>query len=72
MDSADWKLPKGDWDQCPDPLFGRDIGPILPSVSSGIFHPAARLSSWILDLMISVALRLYPNRLQVLRGLCRR
>ena len=32
-----------DWDQCPDPLFGRDNGPILPSVSSGIFHPAARL-----------------------------
>jgi len=22
--AADWKLPKVEWDQCPDPLFGRD------------------------------------------------
>ena len=22
--AADWKLPKGEWDQCPDLLIGRD------------------------------------------------
>ncbi len=27
--AADRKLPKVDWDLCPDPLFGRDYGPIL-------------------------------------------
>lgn len=32
-----------DWDQCPDPLFGRDNGPILHPVSSGIFRSVARL-----------------------------
>ena len=26
---ADWKLPTGDWDQYPDPLFGRDNDPVL-------------------------------------------
>ena len=41
-------------------------------VMIGGFQSVARLSSWISDLTISVALRLYPNRLQVLRGLCRR
>jgi len=38
---ADWKLPV-DWDHCPDHLFGRDNGPILQTVSPGIFHSAAR------------------------------
>ncbi len=29
--------PKVDWDQCPDPLYGRDNGPILHPASSDSF-----------------------------------
>ena len=42
--AADWKLTKVDWDQCPDPLFGRDKWS-HPTVTPGIFHPAARLTA---------------------------
>ncbi len=41
--AADWKLPKVEWNQCPDPLLGRDRWSHPTLLSSGIFHPAARL-----------------------------
>jgi len=42
--AVDWKLPKVDWDQCPDPLLGRDKWSHPTLLSSGVFHLAARLS----------------------------
>ena len=47
-----------DWDHCPDRLSGRDNGPILPAVLSGIFHPAARVIRSC-DLRHAVSIALY-------------
>jgi len=45
--AADWKLPKGDWEQGPDLWFGRAkwSHPTLPA--SRIFHIPARLRAWL-------------------------
>lgn len=46
---TDWKIPKVDWDQCPDLLAGLDKWSHPTSVSSATFHLAARLSTRLRD-----------------------